>query len=96
MAGKKGKKKRFQQINQPKTQQARADLNQPAVPAAAINAAAPVTTKAPTARATTAGKSISAATKTISHEFFASDLKRIGILTAVIIVILIILGIVLK
>jgi hypothetical protein len=96
MAGKKNKKKRFQQINRPKVQQTTADLTQPQNPSTGINLASPITKPTSSAKVTPSGKGGSAASKAVSYEFFTSDLKRIGILTAIIIVVLIILGIVLK
>ncbi len=103
MAGKKhSKKKRFQQINRPKVQQAQADMTQPADTSAAMSATAPAVKPAtaakpaPAAKPVPAGKGASVAAKIISHEYFTSDLKRIGIFMAIIIVVLIILGIALK
>ncbi len=97
MAGKKhSKKKRFQQISRPNVQQAQTDLNQPRDTSAAMTAAAPAAKPAATAKPAPAGKGVSAAAKIVSYEYFSSDMKRIGILMAVIIVVLVVLGIALK
>ncbi|HTY82035.1 MAG TPA: hypothetical protein VMB24_04570 [Dehalococcoidales bacterium] len=96
MAGKKhGKKKRFQPVNRPKAELAQTGAI-PTLGSAAPTAASPVAKAAPAPKAAPAGKGGSAGSKVISYEYFGKDLKSIGILMAVIVVVLIILGIVLK
>lgn len=81
-----GKKKRYQQINKPKNIQNQANLTSPTAPIAAV---APK--PAATVKTTPAGKAAttSASAKIMSHEYVPGDLRRIGILMAIIIVILI-------
>jgi hypothetical protein len=97
MAGKKhGKKKRFQQVNRTNVQNVQTDLNQPNNSTATIPTAAQSIKPAPSVKTAPSGKISSAVSKVVSFEYFTSDLKRIGILMAVIVVVLIVLGLVLK
>lgn len=83
-----GKKKRYQQINKPKNIQGQATLASPTTSAAAVTPqpAAPV-------KAAGTGKptASSAGVKIMSYEYVPGDLKRIGILTGIVILILIVL-----
>jgi hypothetical protein len=97
MAGKKhAKKKRFQPVNRSTVQQGQAGITQAPGSSAPMTTAAPAAKTAPAAKSAPAGKGGSSASRVLSYEYFGRDLKSIGILMAVIVVILIVLGIVLK
>ena len=84
------KKKRYQQLNKPKNIQN---------PAAAVQASATEPAPRPVAAVKTAQPAKSgsgAATKVANYDHVPGDLRRIGILMGIIIVILIVLSLILK
>jgi hypothetical protein len=87
MPGKKhGKKKRYQQLNRPKNIQSKASAASPTAPvAAATPGPATTVSTAPVKKAVTAPAGV----KIMSHDYVPGDLRRIGILMGIIIIVLI-------
>jgi hypothetical protein len=99
MAGKSkhGKKKRYQQINKPKNIPNTGAVTAAMAPTDAANRPAAAVNPAAVPKPAPAGKPAAPATgaKTVSYEYVLGDLKRTGILVAIIIVILIALKLIL-